>query len=147
MAPNGIRDPQLKAMNILVDSSALIHAAGRGLNIQLLLEEALQRPFRLCITTQIAEELARLENTAKGKLKLRAMLARKLSEKYTLLEVSSKEADESIMEACVSIPYTYPLTDDLPLRTRLRKIGVTPLYLTRSGRIASNRIQPILDQT
>lgn len=119
---------------ILLDSSGLIHALSRRIDIISWFDTLFASPYKISITRAVLEELQKLSASGTGKTRLLAALALKLCEKCTIIDTQTMIADDSLLEASLrhgGIVFTC----DSGLRRRLSQHGIPAIIITNDNRL------------
>ncbi|MEM3795381.1 MAG: hypothetical protein QW429_05845 [Thermoprotei archaeon] len=119
---------------ILLDSSGLIHAFSRKIDIVTWFNFLFGYSYNICLTKPILEELKKLSTMNTGKIRLLASLSLQLCEKYMVLDTEAKVGDDSLVEAALTYGGVV-FTCDSGLRRRLAKHGVPTLIITHDNRL------------
>ncbi|PSN91171.1 hypothetical protein B9Q03_00410 [Candidatus Marsarchaeota G2 archaeon OSP_D] len=119
---------------ILLDSSGLIHALSRRIDIISWFDILFASPYKIGITKAVLEELKKLSATGTGKTRLLAALSLKLCEKCTIIDTQTLIADDSLLEASLKHDGIV-FTCDSGLRRRLSEQGVPAIIITNDNRL------------
>lgn len=105
-----------------------------GVDILSELERLLECRYELLVPEPVVQELKRISEHGKPKERVAAGLGMRLAERGSVIEVKG-EADESILRLAVQKRCAVGTTDTA-LRRRLRKLGVTVIYLRQKSHLA-----------
>ena len=119
---------------ILLDSSALIHALSRRIDIISWFDMLFASSYKVCVTKAVLEELKKLSATSTGKTRLLAILSLKLCEKCTIIDTQTMIADDSLLEASLTHDGVV-FTCDSGLRRRLSEHGIPVIIITNDNRL------------
>lgn len=132
MAANGLRGDKISI--ILLDTSGIIHAISRKIDLKAWFDTLIDSPYKLCLTKPVLEEIERLSKTSKGKMKSLAKLSLKMLEGFEVLETQTKNPDDSLLEAAITHA-CFVFTCDAELKNRLREHGIKTFIITNDNRV------------
>jgi rRNA-processing protein FCF1 len=119
---------------ILLDTSGLIHALSRKINLDFWFNLLFQSPYRLALTRPVFEELRTLAALGKRKTSMLASLALKLCSGYVIINTDTFDADTSLLEAALKHKCIV-FTCDSKLKQRLTSHGVLVVTITNDNRM------------
>lgn len=119
---------------ILLDTSGILHALSRKIDLGFWFDRILGSPYKLCLTRPVFEELKRLAATSEGKTRLLANLSLRLLDGCEIIDTKTEEADDSILEAAAEYGCVV-FTCDAGLKDRLKQHKIKTLVITNDNRI------------
>lgn len=123
-------------MLVILDSSMLMLPLERKINISYELERLLQIDFEIVVPEIVIKELKRLAENPSMALKQKAKLALELAEQYRVLE-SGKDGNADFEIIKLAKMYkAIVVTNDVNLRSSLRKKGLTVVSLHGKNKLA-----------
>jgi len=121
-------------LQVIADTSFLMIPGMFGVDILSELERLLECRYELLVPEPVVQELKRISEHGKPKERAAAGLGMRLAERGSVIEVKG-EADESILRLAVQKRCAVGTTD-VALRKKLRKLGVTIIYLRQKSHLA-----------
>ena len=123
-------------LKVILDTNFMMLPGQFGIDIFKELDRIIDQKYQLCTLTPIVHELERLSREAKGKDKTAAKLALGMMPRIEKIEVKRK-ADEAIVETAKQ-EKAIVATNDAELRRKLKKEGITAIYLRQKSHLAAN---------
>lgn len=121
-------------VQVITDTSFMMVPGMFGVDVVSELERLLNSKCELLVPGPVVRELKRISEHGKPKERAAAGIGLRLVERGSVIEVKG-EADESILRLAVQKRCAVGTTD-AALRRRLRKLGVTVIYLRQKSHLA-----------
>ncbi len=132
----GVKRLNSNIEQVLIDSSFILACVERGKDLLFMAEKRFGSVFRPVIANAIIDELKTIASKG-GKRGRLASLALEIASKYDrLLDTPMPNEDvDSFIARIASEKRLIVATNDVKLRSRLRKLGVPHLYLRYDGNV------------
>ena len=121
-----------KVWLVIPDTNFLLIPGQFGVDIIGELNRILDVKFEIVVPNIVLDELNIIERKAKGKDLMAVRMAKKLTERFKVIEVGKfgeKATDEQIYEFAVRTPNVIICTNDKLLKKKLREKGIPVVYL------------------
>ena len=121
-----------KVWLVVPDTNFLLIPGQFGVDIISELNRILDVKFEIVVPNIVLDELNIIERKAKGKDLMAVRMAKKLTERFKVIEVGKfgeKATDEQIYEFAVRTPNVIICTNDKLLKKKLREKGIPVVYL------------------
>lgn len=125
---------------VILDSNFLFVPLRFGVDIFEELQRLLGSPLRCIVPTPIIKELQALKSEAKPSLQKEIDFALDLTDRCEIMEASLSQGetvDEFIIRVALETGYLVA-TNDAELRRRLKKVGVSVIYLRQQAYLEIN---------
>lgn len=114
---------------VVLDTNVLVHIADLHFDLFSRLEEVLSSSFAAAIPSKVIDELKRISQEKPPLQRRKALLALKLAEKCLILPSEEFPSVDEFLEKEAPHQGWIVFTDDMELRRRLRRLGVTTLFI------------------
>lgn len=132
MASDRLRNDKVSL--ILLDTSGIIHALSRKIDMEFWFDSLVNSPYKLCVTRPVFEEIKKLSEGSKGKKRSLAKLSLKFLDKCEIIETDAQSADDSVLEAAIKYR-CYVFTCDSKLKDRLKECDIRTFVISNDNRI------------
>ncbi|ALV62831.1 Nucleotide binding protein, PINc [Thermococcus sp. 2319x1] len=117
---------------VIPDTNFLLIPGQFGVDIVSELRRILDVKFEILIPNVVLDELSVIERKVKGKDLIAVRMAKRLAEKFNIVEVGEfgeKPIDQQILEFALKTPNVIVCTNDKALKRKLRENGIPVVYL------------------
>ncbi|KUJ98470.1 MAG: uncharacterized protein PWP49_1456 [Thermococcaceae archaeon] len=117
---------------VIPDTNFLLVPGQFGVDIVSELHRVLDVKFEVLIPNVVLDELNVIERKVKGKDLMAVRMAKKLAEKFNIVEIGrfgEKPIDQQILEFALKTPNVIVCTNDKALKRKLRENGIPVVYL------------------
>jgi len=118
---------------VILDSNAIMMLFEFNIN----LEDELTRlvgNYKIVIPRPVFNELNYLSENGKGKKKINAKASLKLIERYEIVDIDEKNADDAVFSLAKKSK-GFVVTNDKELRNRLKKFSINVIFLRSKKRL------------
>ena len=132
MASDRVRGNRSKK-TVILDSNAILMLFEFSIDLEDELTKLVGN-YDIIIPRPVYKELEFLSKNGKGKKRTNAKASLKLIEKYKIIDIDGKNADDSIFSFAKK-SNSLVLTNDRDLRCRLKKIGTHVIFLRSKNKL------------